>query len=884
MFDARLNRLPSWVWFLGAPVALVLAAWLALSLLFPPARVKQLVNAHLQRALRREVRFEDASLKLWLPVRLSVQGPELAEPRGFADGVAFRAASLEMDLEVLPLLSRRLVVHRLVIEKPALHLALRADGTSNFDNFATPDRPGGAPAAVDLNVREFEVHGGQILIDDLAASRRVALELSTRMALATEHSAERVVTSGETVIENVVFGPGSANRASDLDQGLKALVWRIEHKGRFDSKRRRLALEKLALKLGRTDLALSGIIDEPGPRARYDLRAKGDRIDLAEVLRWMAVADAKAVQGITGRGQLAFDVSLRGAAAKPGSAASPPSIVGVLSVRDGAVRYPGAPAEVKALSLTARFRPDSVAIRDLACVVSGQPIRAQLFATRLVDPLVRFAIQGNVDLAAIAPLVAPRGAKLSGHAAVDVRGSGRAKDPGSLTLDGTAVLRNVGIESKDLPKRIEKIGGTVRFSAARAEVRGLTAHAGPSSYTLDAMITRPLALMAEAGKVAPAGVTFDLRSPYLDLADLLPITPGAPFLPNASGRGQVHLDRLLQRKLDVRSVAAEVVLSPTRLSSPRFSMLGYGGAVKGDASFDLTDTRKPAYAVHAIIERVQADALLTTWTPVRGLVRGALDSNFNFAGRGQQPEDLRRTLTLVGLAVFSEGTLGPGPSLDAISQFVRIPALKQVKFKKMNLPVRIEQGRVFSDRVQLAGSYGEWAMAGSLGFDGALDYAVSITLPPAAVEALHARSALAAGALTDDQGRMLLDLRLYGNAKNPKVGWDTRAMRDRLAGRASTALAEQRAKLEADLRAAAQQALTQQLGLGAADSTKRSPNLHDLGAAARDSIKKAAGGLLEGFFKKPKPGAPATPPPATPPPATPPPATPPTVPPDTTNH
>lgn len=880
MSTPRKNSAPFWVWLLATPVVLVLLAWIALAVLFPPARVRELVSAQLRTALWREVRFADAKLTLWPPVRLSVKRPELAEPGGFAEGVAFGAASVDLDLDVWPLLSRRIAVHRLSLQQPALHLVLYANGTTNLDSLGAPAKPGAAPPAMDLDVREFSVHAGQVLVDDLAASRRIALEISTRMDLATEKGGQRLATHGETEIKNVVFGPGSATRASELQQGLKALVWHLEHRGRFDAQQQRLALEKLALRLGRTDLVLSGIIDEPGPRARYDLRAKGDRLDLAEVLRWVAVADAKAVQGISGRGQIDFDLAVRGATPPPGRVAPPPRIVGLVRVREGAFRYPGAPAEVSGLALTANFRPDSVDIRDLVCRVSGQPVRAQLFATRLTDPWVRFAVQGDIDLAAIAPLVASSGAKLTGRTAVDVRGSGRANDPGTLALDGTAVLRNVSVEAKELPKRIEQVNGTIRFSPQRAEVKGLSAHAGASSYTLDAMVTRPLALMAAPGKVAPAGVTFDFRSPHLDLAELLPTTPGAPFLPNAEGRGRVRIERLIQGKLDVKSVAADVVLAPARLSSPAFSMLGYGGVVRGDASFDLTDTAKPAYAIHTVVEKVQADAMLSTWTPLRGLIQGTLDTNLDFSGRGQQPDDLKRTLTLVGLAAFTEGTVGPGPTLEAISQFVKIPALKQVKFHDLKLPMRIEQGRVISDPVKLSGAYGDWVMAGSVSFEGALDYAVSITLPPAAVEALQARSALAAGALADDQGRMLLDLRLSGTARSPKVAWDTRAMRDRLAGRASAALTEQRAKLEADVKAAAQQALAQKLGLGGPDSTRRLPNVKDMGTAARDSIKKAAGGLLDGFFnRKPKPAPTPTPPPADPAPAVTPPAAP-----DTTQH
>ena len=76
---ARSNRPPVWVWLLAVPVVLALLASVALTMLLPAALVKKIVADQLQAALRREVRFADARLQLWPPVRLSVQKPELAE-------------------------------------------------------------------------------------------------------------------------------------------------------------------------------------------------------------------------------------------------------------------------------------------------------------------------------------------------------------------------------------------------------------------------------------------------------------------------------------------------------------------------------------------------------------------------------------------------------------------------------------------------------------------------------------------------------------------------------------------------------------------------------------------------------------------------------------
>lgn len=864
------RRIPRVVWWLLVPVVLVGVLWGAMTLLFPPARVRALVSDALAQGLRRDVRFADAGLSLWPPVRLVVSRPELAEPGGFGEGAAFAADRLALDLEVWPLLSRKVVVKRLSIDAPALHVVLRADGSTNLDSLGAPADPSKPAPAMDLDLREFVVKGGRVLIDDLRAARRTTLEVATRMTLAARGDGQQVSTSGTTTVAGLATGPLTAARAQDLSQAFAGLTFTLEHRGAFDGARQRLALEQLALAFGRTRLALSGVIDQPGPHARLDLRASGQRVDVAELLQWASQADAKALAGISGRGTLAFDVAVRGALPQRAGDALP-ALSGTIALREGAFRYAGAPVGVEQLRADVRLAPDTVVVEHVTAQVSGQPVRAQLTAYRFRDPLVRFAVQGDVDLAAIAPMLAAKGTELAGRAAVDVRGAGRAADPGTLQLQGQARLTGVRVRAEGLPKPVEGIAGTIEFADARAAVRGLTAKAGASSFTMDAQVTRPMALMATPGKVAPAGVRFDFRSPHLDLAELLPTTPGAPFLPNAEGGGEVRIARLKQGKLDVTDVAATVQLEPAVLASPSFSMKSYGGRVAGSARFDLRDTRQPAYAIKTQVESVQADELLAVWTPIKGLLRGTLSSDFDFSGQGQSPEDFKRSLTLVGLAAFVEGQLGPGPALEAVAEHVRIPSLKELKFKDLKLPLRIERGRVITDPVQISGPSGDWRLIGSVGFDGALDYAVSVTLPPAAVAALRAQSALAAGALQDDQGRLLLDLRVTGSAQKPRVAWDTGAMRDRLAGRASQAIEEQRAKLadegrrlEQEARAAATRALTDRLGLSG-DSARGNAGANLKSTA--DSLKKSAGDVLRGFFgSRGKP--PATPAPAPTPAAT----------------
>jgi hypothetical protein len=825
---------------IAAAVVLVLfgVAWAAVTVLLPPARAKQIVRQQLQQALSREVRFEGASVGILPPVRLTVTQPAIAEPGGFARGAAFQARSIHLDLDVFALLGGRVVVRQLVIDGPALHVLLRADGTTNFDGLVKP-APATKPAQkpMDFAVRALVVRDAQVLLDDLKAGRRAAFALGTRLALASEGGGQRYATSGRTLVRNLAFGPLSARRLADLNQSLAKLELALEHRGKFDTRQKRLALERLALGFDRAEIALSGLVDQPGPNARIDLAAKASGVDLGDVLDYLAAADARALSGIRGSGTLACDVRARGSIA-PGRL---PELTGVLAVRDGAFRYPGAPAGVEALSFTARFAPDSLGIGDLAARVSGQPVRGQLAVTRFANPYVAFALQGNVDLAAVAPMVAPRDTRLAGRAALDVRGRGPAKDPGALAVSGSAALSNVSVESPGLPSRIEKVSGNIAFSQSSANVRRLTATAGKSSLALDGSVQRPLALLAKPETTAPADVRFDLRSPYMDLAELLPTTPGAPFLPNATGGGTVRITRLRNRRLDVADVSAQIALAPAELTVPEFTAKGYGGTVGGSARFNLHDTTRPAFDVKAKVSNVQANDLLSAWTPARDLLKGTLNTTIDLSGAGDDPKELAQTLTALGLAAIAEGTLGPGPSLEAIAAFTKVPAFKTVRIKDGQLPFEVREGRVNFREVSLVGPTGDWKIAGSVGFDGTLDYAVSTTIPTNLVGGLGAGAAVAAGALTDEQGRVLLDLRVTGPAKSPRVAWDRQAMADRLRGRASQAIEEQKQKLEQQARDAVERQRQ-----AAADSLKRALERRTQGIS--DSLKREAGGILRDFF------------------------------------
>src|SRR5262249_44440731 len=194
----------------------------------------------------------------------------------FGQGTMLRARAIDLDLDLFALMSNRFVVRRLVLQQPELHVLVRADGTTNLDGIGRPPgaQPPQAPRPMDLSVRRLLVHRRRVLMDDVRAARRVTLGVESSLGFDVKRSAQ-IATHGETELDGLAFGPLSAARLSDLDRSLAKLRWRIRHRGAYDARQKHLALETLALELGRTRLALSGWVQDPGPHPTFDLLPPG---------------------------------------------------------------------------------------------------------------------------------------------------------------------------------------------------------------------------------------------------------------------------------------------------------------------------------------------------------------------------------------------------------------------------------------------------------------------------------------------------------------------------------------------------------------------------------------------------------------------------------
>ncbi|HWS64421.1 MAG TPA: AsmA family protein [Steroidobacteraceae bacterium] len=142
----------------GAVIALIALALLAVRLFVDPNDYKPRITAAVKNATGRELVLQGAiklSVFPWIALEL---GPaSLGNPSGFKDEpfVSFQHASVRVKL--LPLLSKRLEVGRVEVDGLDLKLLKNAEGKGNWQGFGRAD--GSTPAAAQTKSGGGELQG-----------------------------------------------------------------------------------------------------------------------------------------------------------------------------------------------------------------------------------------------------------------------------------------------------------------------------------------------------------------------------------------------------------------------------------------------------------------------------------------------------------------------------------------------------------------------------------------------------------------------------------------------------------------------------------------------------------------------------------------------------
>ena len=117
---------------LGVLVLLAVVGLVALRIMFPPEKVKQLVLDYAQNTLHREVTFESVSFNL---IGVTLNQFALSENSSFAQGTFVKADRLSVKAALWPLFKKQIEIASVYLDGLEVNIQKNKDGSFNFDSF-----------------------------------------------------------------------------------------------------------------------------------------------------------------------------------------------------------------------------------------------------------------------------------------------------------------------------------------------------------------------------------------------------------------------------------------------------------------------------------------------------------------------------------------------------------------------------------------------------------------------------------------------------------------------------------------------------------------------------------------------------------------------------
>ncbi len=290
-------------------LAVILAVIVAVSLLIKSflteERVRALVVETVEKSLHRKTVIGAVDVSLFRGI--VVRDFEIREPD--AESVFFRTKEFILAYQLLPLLTRRLVIDQLSITDAEINVKVNPDGTYNFSDMARTDQPreikeeekGASGLPVALNVKTIRIENAKLAYTDPMGKLQKADVVLQAELILTGHSANALSSSGsfEVTLAQAVL--------KDKKTILKDLRTTARYNLDVDMAAKRLTLHSVDLDVLKIPVNISGTIDYASPAA-YALDVKVPDYSLSQIPK--DLASAFLPRGMTFGGNVSISIHL----------------------------------------------------------------------------------------------------------------------------------------------------------------------------------------------------------------------------------------------------------------------------------------------------------------------------------------------------------------------------------------------------------------------------------------------------------------------------------------------------------------------------------------------------------------------------------------------
>lgn len=692
----------------------------------------------------------------------------------------------------------RYVVKRLIIENGKLNLRAFADGKTNYEVFANNSKQ--PDEQVSLQLKQVDLH--EISVNYLH-------ELYRQEAAFVLHSG------------NFSGNFGSTRYKMLLDADLQVQYCYLYNNNYLPDKKAVLHLDtdidfdKNLYTFGKSTLQVAGNQFDMEGKVQFlekisdiDLRINGVNLGATDMLTMLpANSLPESVKKLKSSGVMAFSAQVKGLY----SDAQLPGITIQFNLDNGSLQHPDWSLPMQNLQLKGNFtngyaktRATSELIVDnLSFVVNNQSVQAKLKLNNLDAPIADGKLNGTFDLSALQKIARQyKIDNLSGQMVFDnVAVMGSIQDIYNAlavmypTITGNIKTQNISCLYHGKP--IEQINLNLLLNGQHAELQQFNLKAGNSDLAAQGQLINFIPLLFQAmGKDTiqlsqPVNINLQLTSQLLDIADLiqylgtepadtvntqqqnLEITAQSQHY--AVGAVQLNFQKVMRNKLEMNNLQGQIIFDDNDFVIQQLTLQLLDGTAELRGNFSVDKNRNLTLKTfisgnHLNMQQFLSDTEnfgqnLLTDKNLKGNLSAKAYITAPFNAKLQLNE---QAFKLIADLAIDNGQLLDFEPMTALSSFVKLSELKDVKFARLENQIEISNRKIRIPAMYIQSNVARFTLSGIHTLDNRLLYYVKLNL----LDLLTGKFKKKNTTLTPDSnpnGGINLYLTMSGPANNPHI-------------------------------------------------------------------------------------------------------------------
>jgi uncharacterized protein involved in outer membrane biogenesis len=795
------------IWVVAIFIAVLVIFSIAVRLIFTKEKLISMVQPQVEKALNRKVAIEDISPSVFRGLGVDIKGLEISNLPGYEQKDLFKIKNFSVRVKFWPLLKKRIEVRKIILDQPEIFIGKNREGVLSIADLT---KSGGGPLPLIL-FENVQIKNGSFTYDDLSNGSKIYLGgIEEKGKLIVDQKYENGKSEGKFSIKKIDLKlPGFTSKIPELSLAL-------QHKVSFSLQGDSLNVEQVKIDLAKISLEIKGVVRGLKTTPQADLVLESKDISIQDLLASIPMDKNSPLSQLKGSGKMMVTASLKGEL----KGKTIPDFKGQVSLKDVRVDFAKVPQPFLLPSGQIDFNNRGLSVITQDAKLGNTSLELKAVIDNYSDPNLTSELKTKFDLAIVKEIQKlPEGTVLSGSVDIDAKAFGKLKKPEQLDLSGNFAVRSVEVSSPNLTVPVKNLNSDMSLSKGILNIENLSLNLGKSSLSLNGKVENVIqALIPVKGVPKKPFLSFRLNSPLVDLDEIMPVEQNvkpeekqpvktAPPFPDIDASGQVEVKKLIFRQVELQNLVANLEIKNRVIKVQNVAANVYNGLVGGNATYDMTNVNDPKFDIKVSASKIEANNFLSRFALFKDHLFGNLNMTADFTGNGLDVEQITKSLVASGSGTITDGKLVNWDLLNQISSYLQMNEFKEEEIRTLTNSFKVDSGRVYFEDFQALTSSGDWKATGSVGLDGSLDYSVNVVLSP------ELSSRINLGDLTkffqDENGRTVLDFKIEGNAKSPKFT-------------ISTARAEKKFQQE----------------------------LQKQKDKATEDLKKKAGDLLKGLFKK----------------------------------